>query len=99
MTNPKKKFKEIGKYLSKLLQIKIEDIDVEEAIMKSSFQNLKKSEEKFGFEEAPTDEITNKKKKFFNLGPENEWQKNLPTNIRENIENSFKDEMKELNYL
>ena len=39
------------------------------------------------------------KKKFFNLGPSNEWQKNLPTNIREIIENSFKDEMKELNYL
>ena len=64
MTKPKKKFKEIAKYLSKLLQIKIEDIDVEEAILKSFFQNLKKSEEKFGFDEAPTDDITNKKKGF-----------------------------------
>ena len=83
MTDPKKKFKEIAKYLSKLLRIKIENKDVEEAILKSSFQNLKKSEEKFGFDEAPTDGITNKKKKFFNLGPKNEWQKSLPAKIRD----------------
>ncbi len=99
MTNPKKKFKEIGKYLSKLLQIKIKDIDVEEAILKSSFQNLKKSEEKFGFDEAPTDDITNKKKRFFNLGPDNDWEKNLPDYVRKKIEDNFSTEMEELNYL
>ena len=99
MINPKNKFKEISKYLSKLLQIKIENKDIDEAISKSSFQNLKKSEEKFGFDEAPTNNITNEKKKFFNLGPANEWQKHLPDDIRKNIENTFKNEMKELNYL
>ena len=99
MINPKNKFNEISKYLSKLLQIKIEDKDVKEAISKSSFQNLKNSEEKFGFEEAPTDNITNEKKRFFNLGPANEWQKHLPDDIRKKIEDTFKNEMKELNYL
>ena len=99
MINPKNKFNEISKYLSKLLQIKIEDKDVKEAISKSSFQNLKNSEEKFGFDEAPTDDITNEKKRFFNLGPANEWQKHLPDDIRKKIEDTFKNEMKELNYL
>ena len=40
-----------------------------------------------------------KKKKFFNLGPDNNWEKNLPNNIRKKIEDNFSAEMEELNYL
>ena len=39
------------------------------------------------------------KKKFFNLGPENNWKKILPDNIKEKIEKNFEKEMKELGYL
>ena len=71
----------------------------EKAIINSSFKNLKQSEEKFGFDEAPPDQITNEKKKFFNLGPDNDWETHLPNNIRKEIEINFMKEMKELNYL
>ena len=40
-----------------------------------------------------------KKKKFFNLGPRNDWKKSLDKKFVDEIENSFKDEMKELGYI
>ena len=97
--NPKVNFKEVTKYLSKLLKIKIDEEDLDDAILKSSFKNLKQSEEKFGFSEAAPDKITNRKKKIFNLGPDNMWEEDLPVNIRKKIESTFNEEMKELNYL
>jgi len=33
------------------------------------------------------------------LGPENKWEKILNKTIKNDIENSFRDEMKELGYL
>lgn len=43
--------------------------------------------------------IIKKKKKFFNLGPNNKWQNLLDQNTKELIEDEFKNEMKELGYL
>ena len=97
--NPDNKFNEISKYLCKLLKFKIDKKNIQKAILNSSFKNLKQSEEKFGFNEAPPDQITNEKKKFFNLGPDNDWETHLPNNIRKEIEINFMKEMKELNYL
>jgi hypothetical protein len=79
--------------------MKIDKNDLDDAILMSSFKNLKQSEEKFGFSEAAPDKITNRKKKFFNLGPDNIWEENLPENIRKEIEITFNEEMKELSYL
>ena len=39
------------------------------------------------------------KKSFFNLGPENKWEKILDKKIKENIETNFENEMKNLKYL
>ena len=36
---------------------------------------------------------------FFNLGPENNWEKNLKNKISREIENNFEDQMKNLGYL
>jgi hypothetical protein len=36
---------------------------------------------------------------FFNLGPENKWEKILDKKTKEIIETNFKSEMKELKYL
>ena len=36
---------------------------------------------------------------FFNLGPENKWEKNLDKKIKEDIEINFNEEMKNLKYL
>jgi hypothetical protein len=65
----------------------------ERAVSDSSFENLSKMEQDRGFNEARHDQ------KFFNMGEKNNWQKLLPISIKENIEQSFYSEMKELNYL
>ena len=98
INNPKKTFNKISKYLSKVLNVKIDDNRINEAIEKSSFKNLQKSEEKFGFVEAPFGGITDKKK-FFNLGPKNNWREFLPTKIKSEIEKKFEKEMIKLGYL
>ena len=36
---------------------------------------------------------------FFNLGPDNDWEKILEKKTKNKIEICFKNEMKELNYL
>ena len=51
--------------MSKLLKFKIDKKNIQKAILNSSFKNLKQSEEKFGFDEAPPDQITNEKEKVF----------------------------------
>lgn len=95
---PEKTFEKISNYVSNLLKIKITTNKIKEAIKKNSFNNLKKLEEKFGFDEAILDENSNKKK-FFNLGPENNWKKLLPDEIKRKIEKKFQKEMVELGYL
>ena len=38
-------------------------------------------------------------KRFFNLGPNNKWEKILDSEIKDEIEKKFNVEMKELGYL
>ena len=45
------------------------------------------------------DKKTGEKKKFFHLGPNNNWKKFLDDDIRKKIEENFKNEMEELGYL
>jgi len=64
-----------------------------------SFKNMKDLEKKIGFSESKIDEKSGKKIPFFNLGPDNDWKKNLDLNLIKKIEISFKKEMVELGYL
>jgi hypothetical protein len=96
--NPKKTFGNISKFLSKILNVEIKEDKINDAIKKSSFKNLQRSEEKFGFIEAPAEGVMNKKK-FFNLGPKNNWKEFLPNEIKNEIEKKFQQEMIELGYL
>tara|TARA_B100001123_G_C15087641_1_gene938284 strand:+ start:106 stop:963 length:858 start_codon:yes stop_codon:yes gene_type:complete len=97
--NPIAEFRRIETYLSNILKVKFDKNKVKDCINNNSFYNLKKIEEKKGFIEATTDRITNQKKKFFYLGPENIWQNLLSDEIRNSIENKFSLEMKELDYI
>ena len=45
------------------------------------------------------DKNTGKIKKFFNLGPKNDWKSLLDEKIIKDIENKFEQEMIELGYL
>ena len=56
-------------------------------------------EEKKGFIESVKDKKTEEKKKFFYLGPKNNWKKILDKKIVEEINLKFEKEMKELRYL
>ncbi len=42
---------------------------------------------------------TGNSKKFFNLGPNNDWNKVLDGSLAEEIVNKFQKEMKELKYI
>ena len=99
ISNPYEEFTKISVFLSKLINIKIEDGKIFEAIENNNFENLKKIENKDGFAEAANDKNTGKKKSFFNLGPKNKWQEKLNFEIRQSIEEKFQIEMKELGYL
>ena len=72
---------------------------IKKTLKTTSFEVLKKNEIKKGFSEAVTDrKDKNKKISFFNLGPKNDWKKILDENLKDKIEQVFKNELKELNY-
>ena len=51
-----------------------------------------------GFEESVYSNKVGKKINFFNLGFSNRWQKLLPTDIKEKVNEKFKKSLEELNY-
>ena len=92
--NPFNEFLKITNFISKISKLRFDEKNILKSVENTSFESLKKQEELKGFKEAP--ENLNK---FFNLGPENNWQKLLDTQIKEDIEESFQKEMLELGYL
>ena len=97
--DPHKEFNKLAEYLSKLLNLKFEAKKIELAVKSNSFENLKKLEKENGFAEAVSDKKTGEKKRFFNLGPDNDWEKLIDKKLREDIEKEFKIEMIELGYI
>tara|TARA_B100000579_G_scaffold412140_1_gene403579 strand:- start:985 stop:1836 length:852 start_codon:yes stop_codon:yes gene_type:complete len=97
--NPKLEFKKIVDYIEKLLSVSIDDGKIENAINSTSFENLKNKELNEGFKESVKDKYNDQKKSFFNLGPENKWEKLVDKNIIAEVEERFNSEMKELSYL
>jgi hypothetical protein len=96
--NPTTEFKSIANYISNIIGIKFSEEQIKNSIEESSFKNLRNIEDKNGFIESIEDP-ENKKKKFFNLGPNNNWKKNLEKKFIDKIEKSFNSEMKELGYI
>tara|TARA_B100001250_G_scaffold303167_1_gene264880 strand:+ start:4557 stop:5396 length:840 start_codon:yes stop_codon:yes gene_type:complete len=96
---PNREYKKIKEYVEKILNIKINEEKLKSSIQASSFENLKKKEEKEGFIESIKDSKTGNMKKFFNLGPQNNWENLLNPKIKEEIEFKFQREMKELDYI
>tara|TARA_B100001741_G_C16489038_1_gene568756 strand:- start:50 stop:910 length:861 start_codon:yes stop_codon:yes gene_type:complete len=94
-----KEFDKIRKYLQEKLNLKFDDSKFIRAVESNSFENLKQHEENHGFKESIKDKNTGLKKKFFNLGPKNNWRNLLDNQIRIELEKNFKKEMEELGYL
>ena len=97
--NPNTEFKRIANYITNTTNIKFSEEQIKKSIVESSFENLQKLEDKNGFIESIKDPENKKRKKFFNLGPRNNWKKSLDQEFVNKIENSFNDEMKELGYI
>ena len=97
--NTSKEIKNLLKYINKFKKLEIEEKDIDEIVKNSNFSNLKKQESIQGFKERVPDKKTNKKKTFFNLGPENDWNKILDKEIVDKIEKRFGSTMKELGYI
>ena len=75
------------------------------AIETTNFDVLKNKEVKESFNSSDIgfkswrNNHSENKNLFFNLGPENKWEKNLDKKIKEDIEINFNEEMKNLKYL
>ncbi len=95
----KKEILKLINYLSGYFEYKITDELIEEIERNTSFENFKKLESDGKFSENSVNETTGEKRTFFNLGPNNNWEKMLKKENIEKIETQFKNEMKELGYL
>ena len=94
-------YQEIDKiiaFLKKFIDFKVSDIKKENIIKSTSFEALKKIEENGKFTENVFVKGTSKKVKFFNKGPDSNWQDTLPKNIRIELETELKNELSELGY-
>ena len=67
------------------------------SINSTNFSNLRNKEENEGFEESVNSK-SGKKKRFFNLGFNNRWQKILPKNILTKLNYAFKNDLNDLGY-
>ena len=63
----------------------------------TNFANLRNKEENEGFEESVYSSL-GKKKRFFNLGFNNRWQKILPINILNKLNYSLQNDLNDLGY-
>ncbi|MDB2617051.1 sulfotransferase domain-containing protein [Candidatus Pelagibacter bacterium] len=86
-------FKKILYFLNTFIKIEIDEDKIHKTIKKCSFDNLKHEEENFGFSERMGND------NFFRKGLIDEWKSKLSLKSIKLIEDKFKKEMIELNYL
>ena len=84
----------LSKFIKKFIKFKVDDKKIHNILKTTSFEKLKKMEEKEGFEESSNTNI-----KFFNLGPKNKWKDVINEKLINLIEKNFNKEMKELRYI
>ena len=96
--NTENELKKIVLFLQKYMPIKTNEKKNVNIIKSTKFENLQNMENKGQFSEnahlSPSI-----KKKFFYLGPKNNWENILEKTIKDEIENQLFEEMKELGYL
>ena len=84
-------FQKIISFICDILKLKIDNEQLKFSINQASFKRLQDLEKKLGFSES--------KNQFFYSGKSNNWRDILDKNDILFIENCFKKEMKELNYI
>lgn len=98
LNDPVNEFLKITNFLTSIGNFNFNEKEIIEIIDNCKFEKFSNQEEKQGFID---NSETNKdlKKKFFKLGPNNDWKTLLEPQIRSEIEKTFKMEMKELGYI
>ncbi len=94
VSNTKLEIENLSTFIKKFIKFDVSEEKIQNILETTSFKKLKDMEENEGFEEAANTNI-----KFFNLGPKNDWKKNVDKKLIERIESNFRDEMKELKYI
>ncbi len=92
-------FKKIIIFINSLKknEASIDEKKLVNAINSTNFSNLRNKEENEGFEESVYSS-SGTKKRFFNLGFNNRWQKILPKNILQKLNNTFQNDLNDLGY-
>ena len=86
-------------FLKNYIDLEVSDTKKENIIKSTSFEALKKIEDNGDFTENVFVKGRSEKVRFFNKGPNNNWQKTLPTEIQKDLETELNNELKELGYL
>ena len=89
-----KHFNKLGVYNSKLDMVKLN-----KTLKSTEFKQMQSLEKTQDFTEAMIDQKTGTRKRFFRLGPDNDWKKDLKKKNIEKIELAFEKEMIELGYI
>ena len=99
--NKEDTFKKIILFVEKITKknSKLNEKKFLNSVKSTNFSNLKNKELNEGFEESVYSNKTGKKINFFNLGFSNRWQKLLPIDIKDKLNEKFKKNLAELNYL
>ena len=98
LENPQQEFMKITNFLNSIGGLKFNENKIFDIIEKTKFDKLSAQENEKGY---VGNSPQNKKldKKFFNLGPNNKWEKLLNPETQSKIEIAFKEEMLELGYI
>ena len=93
-------FKDVIEFINKTSgnNEKINKDKLKNAVNSTLFDKLKSSEEKNGFSEAITSKTSNKKIPFFYLGPKNDWRKILDDELKNKLNDIYKQNLIELSY-
>ena len=90
--NPKKVFTKMLEYMKSIFPVDIDPDRVRKAVEETAFNKLQNLEDKEGFTEVGMG-------KFFRKGKVGEWKEKLDPKLVKIIEDHFRKEMMELNYL
>ena len=92
-------FKKIVEFINNLKQDKssLNEKKFLNSINSTNFSNLRNKEEIEGFEESVNSK-SGERKRFFNLGFNNRWQKILPKNILTKLNNNLQSDLNDLGY-
>ena len=99
INDTKNTFKSILVFLSKLMDIKMDEKKIISTVNSCSFETLAEKEKTEGFFEAVASKKNKKKLYFFYLGKKNNWENLLDPKIEKKTRETFSIEMKELGYI